>query len=150
MGVMGTHQVFDSVDDLGQAIGIEPVTRRNGVVEVVGFPAESDWGIYRGEGFGHQGLVDGWLVTFAMARSRPALFSDLPSLELGAIVAHEIVADRKTGRCVLLTASGHGFGPVLPEGKADELYKVALRQPWFRHQSGGANVNVETELLPWL
>ncbi len=44
MGVMGTHQVFDSVNDLGQAIGIEAVTRRNGVVGVVGFPAESDWG----------------------------------------------------------------------------------------------------------
>lgn len=37
MGVMGTHQVFDSVNDLGQAIGIEAVTRRNGVVGVVGF-----------------------------------------------------------------------------------------------------------------
>lgn len=38
----------------------------------------------------------------------------------------------------------------LLEDKADELRTIAQRQPWFREQTGGANVNIETELLPWL
>lgn len=42
------------------------------------------------------------------------------------------------------------FGPVLPEDKAEELRTIAQRQPWFREQTGGADVNIETELLPWL
>lgn len=146
MGGMGAHFEFDSVRELGQTIGIEPIDRGH----VTGFPAESGWGIYRGEGFGHRGLTDGWLVAFAMAHSRPKLFSDSPSIEPGALIAHEIIGDHRTGRCLLLIATGHKFGPVLPEDKADELRTIAQRQPWFRDQAGGANVNIETELLPWL
>lgn len=115
MVAMGAHFEFESVRELGQTIGIEPVDRGH----VTGFPTESDWGIYRGEGFGHRGLTDGWLVAFAMANSRPKMFSDSPSIERGAIVAHEIIADHRTGRCLLLVATGHQFGPVLPEGNAD-------------------------------
>ncbi len=85
-----------------------------------------------------------------MAQSRPKLFSDLPSTEPGAIVAHEIIDEHRTGRCLLLIASAHKFGPLLPEDKADELRTIAQRKSWFREQTGGANVNVETELIPWL
>lgn len=145
---MGAHYEFDSVRELGKAIGIEPINRGT----IAGFPAESGWDIYRGEGFGHQGLVDGWLVTFASAESRPnlQLFSDLPSVEPGAIIAHEIIGDHRTGRCLLLIATAHRFGPVLPRDKADELRTIAQRQPWLREQVGGANVSIESELLPWL
>lgn len=148
MGGMGAHFEFDSARELGKTIGIEAINRSH----TAGFPAESGWGIYRGEGFGHRGLADGWPVTFAMAQSRPKLqvFAALPSVEPGAIIAHEIFGDIRTGRCLLLIATGHRFGPVSPEDKADELRTIAQRQPWFREQTGGANVNVETELLPWL
>lgn len=104
---MGAHLEFESVHELGKKIGIETINRGH----IAGFPAESGWGIYRGEGFGHQGLVDGWLVTFAAAQSRPKLqlFSDLPSTQTGAIIAHEIIGDIRTGRCLLLIATGHRF-----------------------------------------
>lgn len=131
---------------LGRAIGIQTVARGTSA----SFPVESAWGIYRGEGFGHQSRRDGWLVVFAMAQSRPKLFSDLPSTEPGAIVAHEIIDEHRTGWCLLLIASAHKFGPLLPEDKADELRTIAQRKSWFREQTGGANVNVETELIPWL
>lgn len=143
---MGTYQLFSSARDLGAVIGIEAVERPNGVA----FGTEADWGIYRGAGFGRTEFDDGWLVTFAMARSSFSISLDESSREPGAIIAHEIVGDRKTGRCLLLTASVHGFGPVLTEGDGDKLLKDAGRQPWFRDQIGGAHVNVETELLPWL
>lgn len=104
---MGAHYEFESVRELGHAIGIEPINRG----PITGFPSESGWDIYRGEGFGHQGLTDGWLVTFASAESRPHLnlFSDLPSVEPGAIIAHEIICQCPRSRApmseVLFTPS---------------------------------------------
>ncbi len=124
------------MNDLGTAIGINRVAGSNGL----GFSTEADWGIYRGLGFGNADPGDGWLVTFVMG----------PSGGSGSLVAYEIAGNRKTGRCLLLTAAAHGFGPSLPMADADELLDEARAQPWFQVGLHAEPLNVETKLLPWL
>lgn len=104
---------------------------------------EADWGINRGGGFGHLGVQpnsgsgreSGWLIATAEVRSRPGEHW---------IIGYEIGDNRKTGRVLVF-----GSAPV-SEQVADELHERATRQPWFGSQAGGAVVDVEYDLAPWL
>lgn len=129
------------------------------------FPAERDWGIFRGSGYGLAGTNgSGWLVTFAAA-GQGALGSILGE---GYLVAHAIEpnsrakdsvdliedtflfvddSDAKSafkfgGRCLLL-------GGPWDEDRQDQIWSQAKRQQWFETCAGGAQVNIEL-LDRWL
>lgn len=144
---MGTCEVFSSAESLGAAVNIEIVKGPNGV----GFPIEADWAIMRGAGFGHSGFRDGWLVTFAAERRPdPSPWETASESDRGALIGHEVVGNRRTGRTLLLTASEHGFGPMLTAADDRRLLDLAREEPWFRAEPGGVRLDVEAELVPWL
>lgn len=123
-------EMFSTFDELATRIAVPRDPRR-------GFERERDWGIMRGRGFGRRGDAEhdgGWLVTFAVGRTT----------HTGWLVAYEVdESNRRTGGCLLLA------GP-MTEDQDHQLLEEAQREPWYRSRPGGADVDVELELAPWL
>ena len=120
------------------------------------FPAESDWGISRGSGFGLPGShQSGWLVTFAAegrsSTSRGYLIAH--AIQMPSPDAFDALTDQNDdgpeseqptfgGRCLLL---GGPWSSELDE----RLLEAAKNQDWFESRVGGAKVNIEM-LDHWL
>ena len=124
------------------------------------FAAESDWGIYRGSGFGLPGSDEsGWLVTFA-AGGKSSTGRIIGS---GYLIAHAIqkrtadVYDTFTGQDAVgpeedqLTFGGRclALGGPWDRELNERLLEAAMRQDWFQSRVGGAKVDIEM-LDRWL
>lgn len=115
-------QIFTSVDDLAEAIGLEYEHGTGGGIS--GFGCEADWG-WRVAGFGSGPRTangGGWLVTFASASMEE---------EEGHLIAYEVDAnDRRTGRSVLIRS------PWTRERDTAEMHR-AMREGWWQSPQDG-------------